>query len=1138
MSNNMASNIQVHSWTRFVIPLLLLFTSLILLISIGASASRDLEWIEDRSNIHNTGLVNGTGLMFNLDKNYSVYLENDQFRSGLISVDISKNGSSEIIYTTLNGTLSIRKGDDGSLLMEKEFYGKFVVPPMVHHLDGKKGLDLIVINRNATRGVSTVYFLAGSDLREIEKITIPEIPYAGGKIYDVDNDGIDELLLTTLQGYVYCIDLETYMIDWQTFIHMGLIEPVAIFLNGTIPKVAVTSGIYFGGTGALGTGTFYVLNGSDGDIEWTFDSGESYISTPPTVIVDHSEGPLIAFANYFGNVFVLDYNDRSTYLRIDNSSFERHPYWFHADYIDASRSGGPLLILQGRYGCASIDLDGKKVVWSEWYDYQTRREDSLCADIDNDGRVEFILIGKQVEIWNISTGKVELVYTDYTDRPLTLRISDFDTDGFLELCIIFDGWFRVYDADLMFRYKGASLDGSNLQNGSMLITYAMYREYAMVLRFESSTTNLVKTVELTFDPAHAAITTLFDVSYGSFTEPNPRYIVVTGVHVSIDNNEWELHVRYFVNWTFPHEDFFGVECSIELLDLNQRNTILVDLFRVENDVVLSGTLVRTYRGSQVSEDEWLTPIHTLTGTGLQVTYEGDETKAPPSHYFELEVLCGVSRWQVDLGPASEIDLSLDLGNLTTGSYMARIEFLLHPDPIETSAYSFQMKIDSDPVEIVSLYPDEFKWIAGGPLLIGVIASDSNGSGIDPSTVQVKMAIEDIFDTQGTWLDYEVMNVLGDGTFEFSRIYSVTQGLYMFQWRMSDIAGNPQTLSEVSRITIDESLVRFHDQFPNDWVTTRSVEVGITIDINVSYNDPTIWYAKGSNPNTLDEWMEYVAGGTVQGTLTASLELDFEEGDDNYIQWKAVLNETTSILSSVYQVLVDTLKPVFGAPDPDLKQTFSTSTMEISIPVFDDGSGVDSTSVAYQFSSSDSFEDAMWEKAGTEVDGDRTLAKVTLMDMEGKSNFIRFRAKDVAGNPLVISDVYRIKMNEPPLVESKFPQNGTRFKSGEEIDFIASIIDPDPDDVITVEWISDIDGRLGSGAELTEGNLSVGIHKITIRFSDNAGHDGELSLVVHIDAPDDPDKTMRITDEPLLLLLIIIVMILVSVLFIGLWMNRK
>jgi hypothetical protein len=307
-----------------------------------------------------------------------------------------------------------------------------------------------------------------------------------------------------------------------------------------------------------------------------------------------------------------------------------------------------------------------------------------------------------------------------------------------------------------------------------------------------------------------------------------------------------------------------------------------------------------------------------------------------------------------------------------------------------------------------------------------------------------------------------------------------------------------------------------------------VETGITVEFSIIYEGLQIMYSVSSNPLLFDDWVEVKLPTRIEKTLRISCVLPFQEGINNFIQWRLKLNASTIITSGPYRISVDISPPYFGTPLPDLNLTLVGNAVSISVPVIDNGSGIDSTSIEYQLSSSPIFGVGEWRTMESlELDG-KLIGMATISGLTGKNNYIRFRARDMVGNPHSISKGYRIMFNEPPLLQFLSPENNTHFEKGVPVIFNASILDPDPLDAIVVWWISDIDGPLGQGPMLTIWNLSIGTHQITLQISDGGGHQVERIFVVHIEPLDEPTSKVSIFNNWGLILLIIIAVILVTI----------
>ena len=90
-------------------------------------------------------------------------------------------------------------------------------------------------------------------------------------------------------------------------------------------------------------------------------------------------------------------------------------------------------------------------------------------------------------------------------------------------------------------------------------------------------------------------------------------------------------------------------------------------------------------------------------------------------------------------------------------------------------------------------------------------------------------------------------------------------------------------------------------------------------------------------------------------------------------------------------------------------------------------------------------------------------------------------------------------NKAPQINSVSPVSGTTYVVSQTIAFEAETYDPEdgvpPDDHI--QWSSDLDGALGTGALLQIDTLSVGTHTITLSVRDNQNTFTTTTFVIQI-----------------------------------------
>lgn len=89
---------------------------------------------------------------------------------------------------------------------------------------------------------------------------------------------------------------------------------------------------------------------------------------------------------------------------------------------------------------------------------------------------------------------------------------------------------------------------------------------------------------------------------------------------------------------------------------------------------------------------------------------------------------------------------------------------------------------------------------------------------------------------------------------------------------------------------------------------------------------------------------------------------------------------------------------------------------------------------------------------------------------------------------------------PPTITVSSPGNGDSFYSDEGISFVSIAKDQNGTLINTVQWVSQLDGVLGSGRSITS-SLSVGEHRITATVTDNSTN-----------LKDSDTRTLTVTDR--------------------------
>lgn len=151
-------------------------------------------------------------------------------------------------------------------------------------------------------------------------------------------------------------------------------------------------------------------------------------------------------------------------------------------------------------------------------------------------------------------------------------------------------------------------------------------------------------------------------------------------------------------------------------------------------------------------------------------------------------------------------------------------------------------------------------------------------------------------------------------------------------------------------------------------------------------------------------------------------------------------------------------------------------------------------------------------------------------------FIEIRATDGEFNVTDKVQVSVTGVNDRPNIPVILsPRNNEEFFLDMEVTFSGECTDADLPygDTLTFAWTSDLDGNLGTGANLTLDSLSEGEHKITLTVTDKDGLDSSYFVILNIKKEKDPPPPISIGDWAVPILFAVGFIILIVVL-IGLY----
>ncbi|MFO8052070.1 MAG: hypothetical protein R6V01_10310, partial [Thermoplasmatota archaeon] len=162
---------------------------------------------------------------------------------------------------------------------------------------------------------------------------------------------------------------------------------------------------------------------------------------------------------------------------------------------------------------------------------------------------------------------------------------------------------------------------------------------------------------------------------------------------------------------------------------------------------------------------------------------------------------------------------------------------------------------------------------------------------------------------------------------------------------------------------------------------------------------------------------YDAGGTDDGWFTPNINIRFDglsEGWNTIYVWSVDSANNYGPASSA-SVYYDVGEPVFGEPVPGDGAWIHERTVNYEILITDiGGSGVRGSSVEYSISYDGGVTFSAWEPTNMRRNGEIMRVKLFLNFREGEDNFVKWRAKDVAGNGYVESEPFQVKVDTIPL----------------------------------------------------------------------------------------------------------------------------
>ncbi len=285
--------------------------------------------------------------------------------------DGNEDGKPEILGGDFYGDLACYSGENGETIWRKNVATNSTVQtePVIADLDGDNKLDCVVATwRFENPNKIAAYRLLDGSLLWENNVPNGKM-YHGPTIADIDDDGVQEVIIGTYEGIIYC------------------------------------------------------LNGTNGLIKWTYQLDDKvYIGAPTTIGDLNGDGKYeIAFID-FCNLVILTSDGKLLwkYQMKENSTSFRGAIFTdmnNDNILDVvfGNSAGELIALNGPDGAVIFNLDLRADYGKEFnIDHAP-----ICADFNGDGLYELFIIGGHGESTDQTKnhGRAYLVSTNSTTGP-------------------------------------------------------------------------------------------------------------------------------------------------------------------------------------------------------------------------------------------------------------------------------------------------------------------------------------------------------------------------------------------------------------------------------------------------------------------------------------------------------------------------------------------------------------------------------------------------------------------------------------------------------------------------------------------------------------------------------------------------
>jgi len=795
----------------------------------------------------------------------------------------------------------------------------------------------------------------------------------------------------------------------------------------------------------------------------------------------------------------------------DEAMMDGHQFYSDEDYLgvgDRQGIGGPWISWL-KFDLSS--LQNKDIISANLFLYLFQENSQLNPPIyvhysSDDSWSEDSIKGSNYPNYNPT-------YTDYNDEPfevdnwyswnvtadvkqelnknliLSEMLTNHGKDG--------DKYFveKEYDwtkkAYLNVKIKSTYNAGIKLTNGHGNGTeiFAGYQSYNFNPKIVSlNSPNDLDNVTIHIDPVSQDLKIKWDRFNNQYSKLNDinNYLNIDKSSAVYQDNIWDLNVSIMFNLNYPEEKLsdIKIECwsGNKLLD----SDVTKKIFIVRKNLIFNGNLqISGEHQGPLSNDAWVQNGETLDFSGLILVYESDNDKSPSENTCQIKLFDDLDNSEiVSIGQAGTFEHSITAEKTSTDFNNYRFS-IIPASADKTSLPPFRLKIDDKGPSA----PINFEF-----------HSDSI---TDPTTISdnddtIYLSWSSAVETGSGIKGYYYGEVGTNPTFTTDttgQISGLKEGNHNFEVYAQDNVGNIGDKSS-SSVIIDMTDPVFSGFSPdeNQWMNKTPVlySISITDNSGSGINKDTIEYSIMKSGS--DEWGTWQKPDRIindDTIVNAEKELNLPEGKDNFIKWRVKdISGNGPVESKSYRVMVDTKPVIFSNFSPT---TFEKRNITATITL-QDTSGIASFEYRIKLTGENDF--GSWQnKEIHEFDAVKTIS-LTMELPFGNLHKIQFRASDIAGNKLSLSEEYSIKINSVPNVVITSPDSTLTYKTSDMIFFDASETIDEDNDSLKFWWESDIMGELKRTSSFNS-TLKYGTHKITLKVTDDGGHIVNVSFDLEV-----------------------------------------